>query len=112
MMVRSYLVLMERRSQSSDIVDRNIADAELDELTPALVQGGATGKIDGETKSGKAKLIAQIIREMAAIDPERAQMVSKAWSGLMNHNNHRIEDTDFKTLEDYIPFRFQDVGYL
>ena len=93
-------------------MDKNIADAELDELTPALVQGGATGKIDRETKSGKAKILAKIIREMAAIDPERAQMVSKAWSGLMDHNNHRIEEKKFTTLEEYIPFRFQDVGYL
>lgn len=93
-------------------MDQNIADAELDELTPALEQGGATGKIDRKTTSGKAMILAQIIREMAAIDPDRAQMVSKAWSGLMNHNNHRIEEKRFTTLEEYIPFRFQDVGYL
>ncbi|KAJ8113439.1 hypothetical protein OPT61_g4437 [Boeremia exigua] len=95
-----------------DIVDRNIADAELNELTPALVQGGQTGKIDKATKSGKAKILAQIIQEMSAIDPERAKMVSKAWSGLMDHNNNRIEERKFTTLEEYIPFRFQDVGYL
>lgn len=93
-------------------MDENIADAELDELTPALVEGGATGRIDKKTTSGKAKILAQIIREMAAIDPARAQMVSKAWSGLMNHNNHRIEEKKFATLEEFIPFRFQDVGYL
>ncbi|KAH8126288.1 geranylgeranyl pyrophosphate synthase [Trichoderma asperelloides] len=95
-----------------DIVDQNIADAELDELNPSLLEGGATGKIERKTTSGKAKILAQIIREMAAIDPKGAQMVSKAWYGLMNHNNHRIEEKKFKTLEEYIPFRFQDVGYL
>lgn len=81
-------------------------------MEDALDQGGQTGKIDLRGASGKRKIAAQILREMMAIDPERAMVVAKSWAAGVQHSSRRQEDTDFKTLEQYIPYRSLDVGYM
>jgi ophiobolin F synthase len=52
------------------------------------------------------------MREMMAIDPERAMNVAKSWASGVRHSSRRKEDTNFKTLEQYIPYRALDVGYM
>lgn len=81
-------------------------------MEQALEQGGQTGKIDEKGASGKRKIAAQILREMMAIDHERAMVVAKSWAAGVQHSNRRQDDTDFKTLEEYIPYRVLDVGYM
>ncbi|KAL8929201.1 MAG: hypothetical protein Q9208_001284 [Pyrenodesmia sp. 3 TL-2023] len=95
-----------------DEIDKNIHDASLDEMEQALEQGGQTGKIDVRGASGRRKLAAQILGEMMAIDPERAMVVAKSWAAGVQHSSRRQEDTNFETLEEYIPYRSLDVGYM
>ena len=95
-----------------DIIDKNIEDASLDEMEQALQQGGHTGKIEEKGASGKRKIAAQILREMMEIDAERAMVVAKSWAAGVQHSSRRQEDTDFRTLEEYIPYRSLDVGYM
>ena len=82
-------------------------------MEQALAQGGQTGQFE-ESKgaSGKRKIAAQIVKEMMAIDPERAMVVAKSWAAGVQHSSRREEETDFKTLEEYIPYRSLDVGYM
>ncbi|KAL9609842.1 MAG: hypothetical protein Q9167_005409 [Letrouitia subvulpina] len=95
-----------------DVIDKNINDASLDEMEQALGQGGLTGNIGEKSASGKRQIAAQIIREMMAIDSKRAIVVAKSWAEGVQHSSRREEDTDFKTLEEYIPYRALDVGYM
>ena len=81
-------------------------------MQQALQQGGQTGRIEEKVASGRRKIVAQILREMMAIDPERAKVVAKSWAIGVQHSSRRQEDTDFHTLEEYIPYRVLDVGYL
>ena len=81
-------------------------------MEQALAQGGQTGQIEERGASGKSKLAAQVLREMMAIDPERAMVVAKSWAAGVQHSSRRQEDTDFNTLEEYIPYRSLDVGYM
>jgi ophiobolin F synthase len=76
-----------------------------------LEQGGQTGNIEEKGASGKRKIAAQILRDMMAIDPERAKVVAKSWAANVQYSSRRQEDTNFSTLEEYIPFRSLDVGY-
>jgi len=81
-------------------------------MEQGLGQGGQTGEIEEKGASGKRKIAAQIIREMMAIDPERAMVVAKSWAEGIQHSSRREEDTHFNTLEEYIPYRALDVGYM
>lgn len=96
----------------ADEIDKNIHDASLDEMEQALEQGGQTGKIEVRDASGRRKIAAQILREMMAIDPERAMVVANSWAAGAQHSSRRQEDTNFDTLEEYIPYRSLDVGYM
>lgn len=96
----------------ADEIDKNIHDASLDEMEQALEQGGQTGKIEVRGASGRRKLAAQILGEMMAIDPLRAMVVAKSWAAGVQHSSRRQEDTNFETLEEYIPYRSLDVGYM
>ena len=78
----------------------------------ALSGGGVGGEIEEENPGGKRKIAAQIIKEMMAIDPERALVVAKSWLEGVQHNGTREENAGFKTLEEYIPYRAYDVGYM
>jgi ophiobolin F synthase len=83
----------------------------LDEVRNALHQGQG-GKIENRSSDGKRQIVTQIIREMMAIDPAGAMNVAKSWSSGVGHSDRRKEETYFKTLEDYIPYRALDVGYM
>ncbi|OAA35624.1 geranylgeranyl pyrophosphate synthase [Beauveria brongniartii RCEF 3172] len=92
-----------------DVIDNDIQDADLGEMGAALQD---VGELKAKSASGKAKIAAQIIQEMMAIDHERAMTVAKSWASGVQHSSRRQEDTDFKTLEEYIPYRALDVGYM
>lgn len=85
--------------------------ANIDVIQGSLEEGVQTGKIEHKGGSGKRKILAQIMREMMAIDPERALVVAKSWVDDVKHMARRTEETDHKTLEEYLPYRSMDVGY-
>ncbi|RHZ64856.1 hypothetical protein CDV55_102057 [Aspergillus turcosus] len=95
-----------------DVIDKEIHDASLDEMGSALEQGSQTGQIEEKGASGKRKIVAQILREMMAIDPERAMVLAKSWAAGVGHSSRRQEDAQFNTLEEYLPYRAFDVGYM
>ncbi|KAL8663898.1 MAG: hypothetical protein Q9202_003447 [Teloschistes flavicans] len=95
-----------------DVIDKSISDASLDEMEQALGQGAESGTIDEKGASGKRQIAAQILREMMAIDRGRAMVVAKSWAAGVQHSSRREEDTDWDTLEKYIPYRSLDVGYM
>lgn len=77
-----------------------------------MEKGGQTSKIEEKGgSSGKRRIVAQILREMMAIDPERATVVTKSWAAGVQHSSTRQDDKQFNTLEEYIPYRCFDVGY-
>jgi ophiobolin F synthase len=80
-------------------------------MEDALKLGGRTGRMSGEGGSGRRQIASQIIGEMMKIDPERAMNVAKSWAAGVEDSSRRKEETDFKTLEEYIPYRAYDVGY-
>ncbi|KAM3483505.1 hypothetical protein MY8738_003048 [Beauveria namnaoensis] len=92
-----------------DVIDNDIQDADLGEMGETLKD---VGELKAKSASGKAKIAAQIIQEMMAIDPERATTVAKSWASGVQHSSRRQKVTDFKTLEEYIPYRAFDVGYM
>ncbi|PGH21525.1 hypothetical protein AJ80_03193 [Polytolypa hystricis UAMH7299] len=94
-----------------DVIDTDVNDASLDEVGHTLDQS-QTGKIEDRGSDGKRQIVTQIIREMMAIDPERAMTVAKSWASGVRHSGRRKEDTTFRTLEEYIPYRALDVGYM
>ncbi|KAJ9306175.1 hypothetical protein DTO217A2_4291 [Paecilomyces variotii] len=95
-----------------DVIDKEIHDASLDEIENALEQGGQSGQIEEKGASGKKKILAQILREMMVIDTERAMTVAKSWAAGVGHSSRRQEDAQFNTLEEYLPYRAFDVGYM
>ena len=106
------LDILECKLITTDVIDKEIHDASLDEMENALEQGGQSGQIDEKGASGKRKIVGQILREMMAIDPERAMTVAKSWAAGVGHSSRRQEDAQFNTLEDYLPYRAFDVGYM
>lgn len=95
----------------TDVIDTDVNDASLDEVGLALNQG-QTGKLEDRGSDGKRQIVIQILREMMAIDSERAMNVAKSCASGVRHSSRRKEDTTFKTLEEYIPYRALDVGYM
>ncbi|KAL4747484.1 hypothetical protein BDW72DRAFT_206440 [Aspergillus terricola var. indicus] len=58
-----------------------------------------------------AKLQAQVITEMAAIDPERASTTEKAWTRFLQLAAHS-RSRQLRTLKEYLPCRIIDAGEL
>ena len=98
---------------AADIIDGHIQDANLDEIEATLTEGGDSNKFEEKKgASGKAKLAAQLVREMMAIDPARAMVLAKSWAAGVQHSARREEQTNHMTLDEYIPYRSLDVGYM
>ncbi|KAL4947614.1 hypothetical protein BDW69DRAFT_190036 [Aspergillus filifer] len=92
-----------------DEIDLKIETAELDDVGAALKQGGQTAKIDERQGfPGKRKLAAQPLRKMMVLDPERAMALAKSWAQGVQHPARRVEEKDWKSLDEYIPFRLPE----
>ena len=78
-------------------------------MLAALRQGAETGTINVNT-SGKKEIQMQILKEMLALDHERALTSTKAWAKFVQLAAGRQNDVAFATLEEYIPYRILDVG--
>ena len=83
----------------------------MDEVEHTLAQS-ETGKVQDRGSDGKRQIVTQIIREMMAIDPERAMNAARAWASGVRSSSRRKQDTNFETLDEYIPYRAFDVGYM
>jgi ophiobolin F synthase len=81
-------------------------------MLQAFEEGATTGVIGDKGASGKRKIAAQILGEMMAIDPERAMVAIKSWATFLEHASGRQHHIHFNTLEEYIPYRCLDVGYM
>jgi hypothetical protein len=77
-----------------------------DTLVESFSNGGAS-RLHMQAK----KLQAQVIAEMAAIDPERASTTEKAWTRFLQLAAHS-RSRPLHTLEEYLPCRIIDAGEL
>lgn len=71
----------------------------------------AASKGDIKGASGKRLMQVKILKEMLAIDRPRAQVAMKSWAKFVESAAGR-EHHDFKSLDEYIPYRSFDVGQL
>ncbi|KAI4223587.1 MAG: hypothetical protein LQ349_007401, partial [Xanthoria aureola] len=84
-------------------------DEENDAMLAALRQGAETGTINFSS-SGKKEIQMHILKEMMALDHERALTSTKAWAKFVQLAAGRQNDVAFATLAEYIPYRILDVG--
>ena len=70
---------------------------------------GSGGELP-EYKSKKMELQARLIREAMAIDAEAATWTIKLWAGYVEHGAGRENQRGFATLEEYIEYRYHDIG--
>ncbi|XP_014551440.1 hypothetical protein COCVIDRAFT_112915 [Bipolaris victoriae FI3] len=96
----------------NDVIDEEIEDANLSDMEESLEQGAKIVGIDERVASSKRIIAAQIMREMMAIDPERAVVVAKSWSAGIKHSARREELTNFQTVDEYISYRSHDARYM
>lgn len=75
----------------------------------AFREAAMKGEITGT--SGKRRMQAKILKEMLAIDKPRALVAMKSWAKFVESASGR-EHHEFKTLDEYIPYRSLDVGQL
>ena len=73
----------------------------------ASSEAAAKGDIKGA--SGKRLMQAKILKEMLAVDKPRALVAMKSWAKFVQSAAGR-EHHEFKTLDEYIPYRSLDVG--
>jgi ophiobolin F synthase len=78
-------------------------------MEAAFLEGARTGSI-GSQNSGKRVIQALILKEMMAIDAERALTTMKGWAEFLRLAGGREHSKHFATLEEYIPYRSLDVG--
>lgn len=95
-----------------EVASKDVRDASNDEMLEAFEEGAQHGKIEEKGASGKRKIAAQILKEMMTIDPERAMVAVKSWATFVQHASGRQHHVHFDTLEEYIPYRCLDVGYM
>ncbi|KAL4796622.1 putative geranylgeranyl diphosphate synthase [Aspergillus venezuelensis] len=85
-------------------------DKHNDDLQAGFEQAVSTGTIKNAA-SGKRALQAYIARKMLSIDKNRAITSLKAWSRFLDKAG-RKEDYEFKSKDEYLKYRIQDVGML
>ncbi|KAI0160238.1 geranylgeranyl pyrophosphate synthase [Xylariaceae sp. FL1272] len=95
-----------------EVASKEVRDSSNDEMLDAFEEGAKTGVIEDAGASGKRKIAAQILREMMAIDQEKAMVAIKSWATFVEHASGRQHHEHFDTLEQYIPYRCLDVGYM
>ena len=75
----------------------------------AFREAALNGDIKGA--SGKRLMQATVLKKMLAIDRPRALVAMKSWAKFVESASGR-EHHDFKSLDEYIPYRSFDVGQL
>ncbi|GAW23081.1 hypothetical protein ANO14919_126310 [Xylariales sp. No.14919] len=95
-----------------EVASKDVRDASNDEMLQAFEEGAQTGKIEDQGASGKRKIAAQILKEMMEIDMEKAMVAIKSWATFVEYASGRQHHVHFNTLEEYIPYRCLDVGYM
>lgn len=79
-------------------------------MQAAFLEGASKGAISEKSADGKKQMQALILKEMMAIDKERALTTMKGWAEFLRLAGGRQHERHFKTLEEYIPYRSIDVG--
>lgn len=81
-----------------------------DIMQDAFLEGVTKGSISKQRANGLRRMQALILKEMMAIDKERALTAMSAWIEFLKFAGGRQHDKHFATLEEYIPYRSIDVG--
>ena len=80
-------------------------------MLDAFSNGTRDGDVDVEN-SGEKQIQSQVLKEMMAIDPERAMTSMKSWATFVQLAASRPRSIPFATLEEYLPYRIIDAGEL
>jgi hypothetical protein len=78
-------------------------------MQSAFLEGAKHGVI-AEKEEGKRKIQALILKEMLAIDKDRALTTMNCWAEFLRLAGGREHNKHFATLKDYLPYRSIDVG--
>ncbi|KAH6663128.1 hypothetical protein B0J14DRAFT_684861 [Halenospora varia] len=84
-------------------------NASNDIMQSAFLEGARDGSIAARDE-GKRQIQALILKEMIAIDKERALTTMKGWAEFLRLAGGRQQNRHFATMEEYIPYRSIDVG--
>ena len=85
-------------------------DAVNNEMMHAFREGAAAGDI--QATSRKRQMQAKILKEMIAIDKQRALVTMKSWATFVELASGRQHHTHYSSLDEYIPYRSIDVGHM
>lgn len=85
------------------------SDQKNDELLAAFLED-SEGTATKRHAKGVQLIQMQMLREMMAIDRERAITSVRAWSQFVEKGSGRQHNETFESLDTYIPYRIVDVG--
>lgn len=80
--------------------------------SPGMLEAFGKGVLDSKTDNKsrpEKRLQAQILKEMIAIDPQRAITSMKAWARFVQLAS-QTRESPFRTLAEYVPARVIDAG--
>jgi hypothetical protein len=95
----------------TDVSTQDVIDKENTDMMNAFGKVVQTGRASLKD-FGKKRIQGQILLEMMAIDRERALTTAKSWAKFVQTASGKEHHKDFKTLDEYLPYRSIDVGQM
>ncbi|KAI1292591.1 terpenoid synthase [Xylaria venustula] len=95
----------------TDILSQQEGGVENDKVLGAFREGAQDGVINS-LKSGKRQIQAKILNAMISIDRPRALIAMRAWTKFLEQGAGRQHHRNFRSLDEYLPYRTKDVGHM
>jgi hypothetical protein len=95
----------------TDISTQDVIDKENTDMMDAFRKVARTGRAS-LARFGKKRIQGQILLEMMALDHERAITTAKSWAKFVQTASGKEHHKNFKTLDEYLPYRSLDVGQM
>ncbi|KAL7929436.1 isoprenoid synthase domain-containing protein [Trichoderma chlorosporum] len=111
------LEIISYANEYAFIYDDEMESLDLENVSaasPEILETFKKGVLDSKTSSNsrpEKRLQAQILKEMIAIDPQRAITSMKAWARFVQLAS-QTRASPFRTLAEYVPARVIDAGEL
>jgi hypothetical protein len=84
---------------------------ESNEMVSSFLKAARTGFTNNENqRAGKKRILSQLFLEIQEIDPECAKVTMNSWARFFEAGSSRQDETRFRTLEEYLPYRIIPVG--
>ncbi|KAF2866148.1 isoprenoid synthase domain-containing protein [Massariosphaeria phaeospora] len=95
----------------TDVATQAVIDKENNDMLSAFSQIANTGRASFRN-FGKKRIQGQILLEMMALDRPRALTTAKSWATFVQTASGKEHHKNFKTLDEYLPYRSIDVGQM